>query len=246
MKNVIKNGSIALLIIAMILPLFTVNATYGTTDAIWGYVYCDGVGASGITVKVYRVSTGLLDGEGEISGSPGTETTDSAGYFKIWKLYAHGELYRVEATTPCGLLIQTVTVTCGQPVRIDFNCITPPGTGTPGYWKNHPEAWPVDEITIGGVTYPKEEAIANMWEKKNNDKTTTMFSALIAAKLNVLIGNPSSCVEDVISEADAWMALNGPVFSEVKANSDAWKEGEPLYWILDDYNNGLLCAPPRD
>ncbi len=27
-----------------------------------------------------------------------------------------------------------------------------PGTGTPGYWKNHPEAWPVDYIKIGYTT----------------------------------------------------------------------------------------------
>src|SRR2546426_2665735 len=28
---------------------------------------------------------------------------------------------------------------------------TPPGTGTPGYWKNHPAAWPAGGITGGGV-----------------------------------------------------------------------------------------------
>ena len=60
-----------------------------------------------------------------------------------------------------------------------------PGTGTPGYWKNHPEAWPVDEITIGGVTYTKVEAIAIMNTPEKGDKTYTMFSALVAATLNV-------------------------------------------------------------
>src|SRR4051794_26153743 len=35
-----------------------------------------------------------------------------------------------------------------------------PGTGTPGYWKNHPEAWPTQTITIGGGTYTKAAAIA--------------------------------------------------------------------------------------
>jgi len=35
-----------------------------------------------------------------------------------------------------------------------------PGTGTPGYWKNHPEAWPVSSITVGGLTYTKAQAIA--------------------------------------------------------------------------------------
>ncbi len=55
-----------------------------------------------------------------------------------------------------------------------------------GYWKNHPDAWPVDEITIGGVTYTKEEAIAIMKAKKvDGDKTYDMFNHLCFAMLNV-------------------------------------------------------------
>lgn len=123
----------------------------------------------------------------------------------------------------------------------------PFGTGTPGYWKNHPDAWPVEEITIGGVTYTKEEAIAIMQTKgTKGDKTYTLFSQLVAAKLNVLIGNPSGCVDDAIADGDAWMAMYGPVDSDVRAKDAAWDLGEPIKNILDDYNNGLLCAPPRE
>jgi hypothetical protein len=130
-------------------------------------------------------------------------------------------------------------------VNIDVDGDGQPGTGTPGYWKNHPEAWPVDEITIGGLIYSKDQAIPLMKEDKH-DKTTTMFRSLVAAKLNVLIGNDSSCIAETIAAADEWMVTYGPVGSDVKANSAAWKEGEPLYLMLDDYNNGLLCAPSRD
>jgi len=120
-----------------------------------------------------------------------------------------------------------------------------PGTGTPGYWKNHPEAWPVEQITIGGVTYTKTEAINLMETSVKGDKTYTMFNALVAAKLNVMIGN-DACITSVINDADAWMQTYGPVGSGVPANSDAWQStGEQLYEQLDDYNNGLLCAPPR-
>ncbi|NQS99526.1 MAG: hypothetical protein HQ595_00450 [Candidatus Omnitrophica bacterium] len=117
---------------------------------------------------------------------------------------------------------------------------------TPGYWKTHPEAWPVDEITIGGAIYIKDEAIAFMWMPEKGDKTFTIFRALVSAKLNVLIGNYDSCIADTIIAADDWMTTYGPVGSRVKGNSMAWQEGEPIYWTLDDYNNGLLCAPPRD
>jgi hypothetical protein len=116
---------------------------------------------------------------------------------------------------------------------------------------NHPEAWPVDEITIGGVTYGKDESIAYMMTEVKGDKTYTLFRALVAAKLNALVVidgymNLTYCVDDTIAAADAWMASHGPVGSGVEGRSDAWKAGEPLYETLDAYNNGLLCSPSRD
>lgn len=131
---------------------------------------------------------------------------------------------------------------------IDFGFFqTPqqPGTGTPGYWRNHPDAWPAPSITIGGVVYTRSQAIA--WiDSPDGDKTVTMFRSLVAAKLNVLIGNDASCVASTIAAADAWMATYGPVGSGVRASSTAWKIGEPLYRLLDNYNNGMLCAPARE
>jgi SdrD B-like domain len=138
----------------------------------------------------------------------------------------------------------------GHHTTTDFGLFTPPveepppGTGTPGFWKNHPEAWPVDTITVGGVDYTMDEAIE--WLKKvGKDKTTTMFSSLVPAMLNVLVGNDGSCVGSTITAANAWMAAHGPVGSSVSASSDAWAEGEPLHKHLDAYNNGLLCATHR-
>jgi hypothetical protein len=115
-------------------------------------------------------------------------------------------------------------------------------TRTPGYWKTHPEAWPVDSIEIGGNTYTKEEAIELLWLPERGDKTKTLFRALVAAKLNEAAGTDVSCVADDMDWADAWMAAH-PVCSGVHGNTEAWYSGEPLYMKLDDYNNGLLCAP---
>jgi len=119
-----------------------------------------------------------------------------------------------------------------------------PGTGTPGYWKNHPEAWPVDSITIGEDTYTKEQAIA-LISMPDGDKSYTLFRAYVSAYLNVQIGNDSSCVASTLVSAYDWLNIYEPG-SKVKASSDAWKLGEPLYLLLDNYNNGLLCAPHRD
>ncbi len=120
-----------------------------------------------------------------------------------------------------------------------------PGTGTPGFWKNHDEVWPVDSITVGGVIYTKEEAISYLWMPEKGDKTYTIFRALVSAKLNILIGNNDSCIAESISAADNWLLTYGPVSNGIKGSSDAWGEGEPLYLNLDQYNNGLLCAPSR-
>jgi hypothetical protein len=120
-----------------------------------------------------------------------------------------------------------------------------PGTGTPGYWKNHPEAWPVDVINVGGVDYTKQQAI-DWLNNVGKDKTTTMFSSLVPAMLNVLIGNDPSCVQSTIAAANDWMSMYGPVGSGVHAASYAWKVGEPLHRQMDNYNNGMLCAPHRD
>ncbi|MGH9152725.1 MAG: hypothetical protein ACRD03_10085, partial [Acidimicrobiales bacterium] len=119
------------------------------------------------------------------------------------------------------------------------------GAGTPGYWKNHPEAWPVDSLVLGGVTYTKDAAIAILDTPKSRDMTYALASQLIATKLNLLIGTDPSCITGTVAAADAWLATY-PIGSGVPAGSDAWRVGEPLKTTLDAYNNGLLCAPSRD
>jgi hypothetical protein len=119
-----------------------------------------------------------------------------------------------------------------------------PGTGTPGYWKNHSAAWPVQSITVGGITYSKAQAIA-LLGKVGKDKSITMFSSLVPAMLNVMVGNDDSCVSSTIAAANLWMAAH-PAGSGVAGGSVAWAEGELLHIQMDSYNNGLLCAPHRN
>jgi hypothetical protein len=123
-----------------------------------------------------------------------------------------------------------------------------PGTGTQGYWRNHPEAWPITEITVGGTTYTREEAISHMDSKPKGDKTINMFRQLVAAILNTPpnTDNDPTCIENEIALADDWLATY-PLGSDVRANDDAWSlEGDALHEKLDEYNNGQLCAPHRD
>ncbi len=149
---------------------------------------------------------------------------------------------------PNGAGFSVVTLPLATGSATDFGFFTTltqqPGTGTPGYWKNHPDAWPVSSITVGGVLYTKAQAIGWL-EKVGKDKTTTMFSSLVSAMLNVTIGNDGSCVSSTIVAANTWMATYGPVGSGVAASSYAWSVGSPLQIQLDNYDNGQLCAPHR-
>ena len=123
--------------------------------------------------------------------------------------------------------------------------VAQPGTGTPGYWKNHPEAWPVATIVVGGVTYTRDQAIERL-ESLSKDRRLTMFSSLVSAMLNVKVGNDASCIASTIAAADVWMAEHIADPEIVKASSLAWKIGEPLHRQMDNYNNGMLCAPHRN
>ncbi|HEY5999660.1 MAG TPA: hypothetical protein VI078_10225 [bacterium] len=120
------------------------------------------------------------------------------------------------------------------------------GTGTIGYWKNHPEAWPVEAITAGGRSYPRDEAIRLMSRPGGGDKTYDLFRQFVAATLNGFVGNDTSCITAVLAAADRWLAAHPPG-SGVRADDAAWTgAGAALHATLDAYNNGLLCAPHRD
>jgi len=155
----------------------------------------------------------------------------------------------------CDTTFTKTTVTLGSTNVPDANLHTPPdanvssapGTGTPGYWKNHKEAWPAAGIQVGTTTYTWATA-APIMGKVGGDKTITMFSALISAKLNAWAGNDCSCVAETIQSADAWMKVH-PVGSKVTGSSAAWsgsENGDTMHQELDDYNNGNLCAPHRN
>ena len=120
---------------------------------------------------------------------------------------------------------------------------------TPGYWKNHPEAWPVGSITIGEITYLKGDAIAIMQQPVKGDKSYTMFDALVAAKLNQANGcNPTSDIVNTIRGANRWMKIY-KLGDNIKASSNAWQKefifytltypsGEAMQEKLDTFNNG--------
>ena len=83
-------------------------------------------------------------------------------------------------------------------------------SGTPGvcvrgqgYWKNHPEAWPVTELQLGNVTYTQQQLLDILHEPVRGNGLLILAHQLIAAKLNIAAGADPSCIEGTIAEADA-------------------------------------------
>jgi hypothetical protein len=91
----------------------------------------------------------------------------------------------------------------------------------------------------------RETAIPLIKAPDSKDKTLTLFASLISAKLNLWNGTNGTCISGTITDADKWL-MTYPVGTGVRASSYAWKEGEPFHRMMDNYNNGMLCAPHRD
>ena len=122
-----------------------------------------------------------------------------------------------------------------------FTCTCPTDDAchfTPGFWKNHPEVWPLTSVTLGGVTYSKAQAIVILQKPVRGDATIILAHHLIAAILNVANG-ASHSINGAIADANAFLAAH-PLYSA--PSGDAKTEGENIKNELAGYNE-IGCPP---
>ena len=118
-----------------------------------------------------------------------------------------------------------------------------PGTGTMSYWESTPGAWPVTSLTIAGTSYD-QDGLIDILDTNGNNKPTSMAKQLIAAELNVLDGNSSSCINTEIDAAHEWLG-DFPIGTSGGSVNSAWSStGEALTEALETYNLGN--ATPRN
>jgi hypothetical protein len=95
---------------------------------------------------------------------------------------------------------------------------------TQGYWKNHPDAWPLDTLTLGTVTYSKDQLLLILRRPVRGNGLVALAHQLIAAKLNV-----------ALNEAGFTIPRFGPGFDS-KCGFAHWPIGRPA--------RGYRMAPP--
>jgi len=111
-------------------------------------------------------------------------------------------------------------------------------TFTVGYWKNHPEAWPVSSLTLGTHTYSAAEILSILGQPAGGNGLLILAHQLIAAKLSILNGADATAIASDIAHADA--ALGGLVCPPVGGDALVASSVNPTATNLDVYNNGLV------
>ena len=111
-------------------------------------------------------------------------------------------------------------------------------TFTQGYWKNHPNSWPVTSLVIGTVTYTKAQILQVYGQPAAGNGLVSLFHQLSAAKLNVAQSAiPPAAVATAIANADA--LIGNLVAPPIGSGSLSPASTSALTQTLDDFNNGV-------
>ena len=124
-------------------------------------------------------------------------------------------------------------------------CVEPPAPKScprgQGYWKNHPEQWPVNTLMLGSRQYTKAELLALLKTSAKGNASVIVGYQLIAAKLNIANGSDAGPAQSYILQADAILAVySGALPYSITSSSSVGHSLTDIATILDDYNNGKL------
>jgi hypothetical protein len=203
--------------------------------SVSGSINLDGADYADLT---YTVT--LSDGSGTVAQFTGSEriydSSPTFNYGNPWGMELCGDY------TAYGSF--TFTSAGGgdkETFLISFTCICEPPdgcTGTPGYWKNHPDEWPVGGLTVGGAYYTKAQLMVIFDEKTGGDATIKLFHHTVAAMLNVLHGADNS-IQPTIDAANAFLTAH-PLYS--KPTGEFKTEANSLKDALVAYNESQPCG----
>jgi hypothetical protein len=115
-----------------------------------------------------------------------------------------------------------------------------------GFWKNHPDKWPVATLVLGGQLYSKAELLKILRSPIKGDASMHLGHQLIAAKLNIMNGSDPYPLGDKIFDADILLSkYTGKLPYSVRPAAEAGKGMTQAANDLDNFNQGGLtpeCA----
>jgi hypothetical protein len=120
------------------------------------------------------------------------ETPLDCGTAYAFRAFAHAnktyDKSDFSATTTCS------TAACGGGTSCTF---------TQGYWKNHPDVWPINAMFLGTVSYDQGDLLAIFGLPAAGNGLIQLAHQLIATKLNIANGADPTDISASVSAADA-------------------------------------------
>jgi hypothetical protein len=98
------------------------------------------------------------------------------------------------------------------------------------------EAWRIETIDLGSLSYSKEQAIAILNIENPNIAATRLLQQYIIALLNNLNGADPTRIERTMEQVSEWLILHPPEIHLTQAESFV---GERFADKLQDFNNGV-------
>ena len=241
--------------------IFTETTCGSIGDFVWHDINMNGIqdanepGIAG--VEVFLVSCDLTQSAGPVY-------TDANGYYLFSPVCYTGYL-QVKFTIPNGYLVTLRHMGTNDGIDSDIDalgltgCIffdgnggennltidaglyIPSSTGcsyTLGFWKTHPENWPVNSLSLGNVNYSKTQLLAILNKAVKGNGLITLSHQLIAAKLNIANGADPLIVQGTIDGADA--LIGNLVVPPIGSGYIHPRSTSNYEYILDQYNNGYI------
>ncbi|MBI5169472.1 MAG: hypothetical protein HZA61_08295 [Candidatus Eisenbacteria bacterium] len=145
------------------------------------------------------------------------------------------------------LILAVAFASAALPAASHAGNIAAPGVGkqdctyTIGYWKTHPDQWPVMTLTLGTITYNASQLQLIFNQPVQGNGLVSLSQQLIAAKFNVAQGASDATVAATITQADALIA--NKVCPPIGVGSLPPGQTSAMVTTLDLYNTGNLGVP---
>jgi hypothetical protein len=118
-------------------------------------------------------------------------------------------------------------------VTVVVESVAPACTLSMGYWKTHPDAWPVESMELGDWVLTKEEALDILRTPPRGNAWIILTRQLVATYLNWQSGAPIYDIVSVMQTANNWLA------DHLDGYDPDRHEGLALASTLADFNEGL-------